>query len=1108
MPMSLWKSYLILAMSLISTLNLLGQGCYNADFELGNFTGWQGRRGDCCPIALPNNGISNGRQTIMPQGIDPNTCGGLSMVYSGSFSARLGNDNVGAEAEGLSFTFTVNPQSTLVQYAYAVVFEDPGHTDDEQPRFNSRVRLSDGSIIECTDYMVTAASNLPGFQSCPGIDNQGDPVNIAWRDWSTVSVDLSAYVGQTVTLEFETGDCSLGGHFGYAYIDAISCSSNQINVQYCLNQSEAILSAPYGFATYLWETGETTPSITVDPTLYDTLSCYITTTTGCELTLSAALEPTIPTPSFTYTGECQGIFNFTNTSTISNNGLGTYLWNFGDGTTSTLANPSHLYITPGNYVVTLEVITDNGCSDQISQNITIYPIPVANYIVSDNCFGNVSNFINITNPLPGYTLNYNWTFGNNVGSSLFSPSYTYPASGTYNTSLIVTIQGTNCRDTLSDILNIRQNPVANFITQNSCQGVPTQFTNNSQVPNWSLSNQYYWTFGEFGSSSLLQAPNYTYTTEGTYNPTLVITSTDGIVSCTSQVTNPVTIYPNPGVSFLTEPNSCIGDTIDFTNLTTISPTSNIINYVWNFGDAQLSNIPNPTHTYSNSGTFNITLTATSNFGCVRSSQNQIIINSLPNVTSTGNTMCQGQLSNLTAQGATFYSWTPSNTLINSNTSIVTSNATQTTVYTVIGTDINGCSNTSQSVLIVNPLPEIIVNSGEICEGSSIQLNAFGANTYTWTPSTGLNTSIGPVVNSTPPFSITYTVTGVDLNGCVGTNTSNIILNESPNINVTNGSVCEGESLQLNVAGAINYIWTPSTYLNTNVGNQVISTPQTNITYTIIGIDSNNCSDTTTSDVNIYPLSNVSFLPTDGSGCPPLTIQFEDLSTGNISSWFWSFGDGSFSTEQNPEHIYLTSGTYPVNLQVITSQGCESSSQIPNIVNVYPSPFSNFVSYPNVITEYNPNVIFTNYSVGGVSYFWDFGDGSYSNLINPEHDYAYSGNYIIMLTVENQFGCLDSSYGQVVVNPIFTFYIPNAFTPTNDKKNEIFFGKGTNYKSVTMQIFNRWGEKIFDKTSEEPPIWDGTLNGVDCQIDVYVYQFFVTDIFDVTHVYRGRVTLVR
>jgi gliding motility-associated-like protein len=1095
-------------MSLILTLNLVAQGCYNADFELGNFTGWQGRRGDCCPITLSNNGIANGRQTIMSTGIDPNTCGGLSTVYSGNFSARLGNDNVGAQAEGLTFTFNVTPQSTLVQYAYAVVFEDPGHTDDEQPRFNSRVRLSDGSIISCTDYMVTAASNLPGFQSCPGIDSQGDPVNIAWRDWSTVTVDLSAYIGQTVTLEFETGDCSLGGHFGYAYIDAIYCTSTEIDVQYCINQTTATLSAPPGFSTYLWETGETTQTISVNPALYDSLSCFITTITGCELTLTTALQPTVPTPSFTYIGECQGIFNFTNATTITNNGQGTYLWNFGDGTTSTLSNPSHTYLTPGSYTVTLYVITDNGCDAEISQNIDVYPLPVANYFVNDNCFGSTTIFINNTSQIPGYNLEYYWSFGNNTGSTIFSPSYNYSTPGTYNTNLIVTVSGTNCKDTISDILNIRSNPISDFTIQNSCQGIPTQFINNSQVPNWSTSNQYLWNFDEFGATSLLQSPTYTYSTEGTFNPSLIITSTDGTLSCSTQVNEQVVIYPNPGVSFLAQNNSCIEDTVQFTNLSTISPTSQIINYVWNFGDGQNSNLSNPSHIYNSTGVFNITLTATSNFGCVRNSQNQIIINSLPNITSTNNSMCQGQLANLVAQGGIFYSWSPSNTLINSNSSVTTSNANQTTIYTVTGTDINGCSNISQSILTVNPLPQIIVNGGEICEGNSVQLNAFGANTYTWSPSIGLSNNIGQFVISTPISSITYNVTGIDINGCSNTSTSTVIVNQNPNVSVTNGFTCEETPIVINASGADNYTWSPSLYLNTNIGSQVISNPNSNIGYMIIGINNNGCIDTAYSYITVYPLSDVSFLPTDGSGCPPLSIQFEDLSTGNISSWFWNFGDGSYSTEQNPEHQYETSGIYQVTLQVTTFEGCQSSSPIPNIVNVYPEPTSYFILNPDIVDEYNPVVSFTNYSVNAINYFWDFDDNTYSNLVNPEHTFPNAGDYIIMLTAENQFGCLDTSYNRVRVNPFFTFYIPNAFTPSNDQKNELFYGKGTNYKSVTMQIFNRWGEKIFDKTGTEPPIWDGTLNGIDCQIDVYVYQFFVTDIFDEVHVYRGRVTLVR
>lgn len=881
--MSLWKKLLVIAVSLFTTLNLNAQACYNADFELGNFTGWQGRRGDCCPITLPNNGITNGRQTIMSPGIDPNTCGGLSTVYSGNFSARLGNDNVGAEAEALYFNFTVTPQSTLVQYAYAVVFEDPGHTDDEQPRFNSRVRLSDGSIIDCTDYMVTAASDLPGFQSCPGIDSQGDPVNIAWRDWSTVTVDLSSYIGQTVTLEFETGDCSLGGHFGYAYIDAIYCSSTEIDVQYCIDQTTAVLSAPPGFVTYLWETGDTTQTISVNPTLYDSLSCFLTTITGCELTLTTALQPTVPTASFTYTGQCEGLFVFTNITTISNNGQGTYVWNFGDNTTSTLTNPTHTYQTSGTYTVTLTVITDNGCDDQFSQQIQVYPIPTPSFIVSDNCFGNPTSFINTTPPELGYNIEYLWILGNNISSQEQSPVYTYPNYGTYNVSLVTTIQGTNCRDTITDIVNIRQNPISNFITQNSCQGVQTQFLNNSQVPSWSISNQYLWSFGEFGSTSLLQNPTYTYSSDGTYNVTLLVLSTDGSLSCSSSITNPVTIYPNPISNFTNPISGCVNSDITFTNLSSISPPSQIINYVWNFGDNIVSNVPNPTHTYTSTNTFNITLTSTSNFGCVSTFQNSIVIN---------------------------------------------------------------------------------------------------------------------------------------------------------------------------------------------------------------------------------PLSVVSFSPNSGSGCPPLTLDFIDQSSGVINSWNWSFGDGNFSNLQNPQHTYSTTGVYQVTLQVTTINGCVSTSNSPTMVMVHPTPTSNFSVYPIELDEYNPVVNLENYSIGASSYIWNFGDGAYSTLSNPQHSYNYSGSFIIELEVENQFGCLDTSYSTVRVNPIFTFYIPNAFTPSNDQKNELFYGKGTNYKSITMQIFNRWGEKIFDKTGTEPPIWNGTLNGVDCQIDVYVYQFFVTDIFDEIHVYRGRVTLVR
>jgi gliding motility-associated-like protein len=222
---------------------------------------------------------------------------------------------------------------------------------------------------------------------------------------------------------------------------------------------------------------------------------------------------------------------------------------------------------------------------------------------------------------------------------------------------------------------------------------------------------------------------------------------------------------------------------------------------------------------------------------------------------------------------------------------------------------------------------------------------------------------------------------------------------------------------------------------------------------------------------------------------------------------WNFGDGTYSNQSNPIHTYENSGTYYVSLEVINQYGCKSESTFLSLVNVYPEPTANFSVFSPILDEMNPFVNTINYSIGSTEYSWNFGDGNSSNLFEPNHKYENAGDYLIDLIVQNEFGCKDTASVIVTIKPVFTFFVPNAFTPSR-KLNEVFFGKGTNYKTVQMQIFNRWGERIFDQTSSQPPIWDGTYKGEDCQVDVYVYQFFVTDIFDELHVYRGRVTLVR
>lgn len=313
----------------------------------------------------------------MTPSIDPNSCGNLNTVYLGNYSARLGNDGIGSQAEGLSYSLTVDQQSTLVQYAYAVVFQDPGHDEGEQPIFRSRVRLMNGAILACTEYEVTAEPALPDYNYCDGFDIFGNPTQVAYSDWRVIAIDLSAQVGQSVSLEFEVGDCGLGAHFGYAYIDAISCGPVESIVRYCQLNNTILVEGPEGFVTYDWSTGDTTRVITVESGLYDTLFCDVTTVTGCELQLSVILDPIELFAQIECEDVCIGdVTNFTNLTEQVEVFELEYFWDFGDGSTSTEFQPSHQYLSPGTYTVALTVeIVDELCLDVAACTVTVSDFP-------------------------------------------------------------------------------------------------------------------------------------------------------------------------------------------------------------------------------------------------------------------------------------------------------------------------------------------------------------------------------------------------------------------------------------------------------------------------------------------------------------------------------------------------------------------------------------------------------------------------------------------------------------------------------------------------------------------------------------------------------------
>ncbi|WP_333877902.1 T9SS type B sorting domain-containing protein [Flavobacterium sp.] len=459
----------LVALLTLFTLSISAQSsCPNSDFESGDLSGWQGQTGYCCPIFTAPSGIVNGRHTLMSgTGTDPHTCGAVPVVAPGGlYSARVGNDNSGAQAETLSYTMTVTPSSSLFIYKYAVVLEDPGHSPSEQPRFQVRVLNAAGQLIDpvCGVYTVVAAAGLEGFQTCISPISGGE---VRYRNWTTVGLNLSAYMGQTITVEFETGDCSPGAHFGYAYVDAY-CSPLQIGATYCTGSFAAQLTAPIGF-TYLWNTGETTQSIVVtNPNAGLTYTCTMTSVTGCTVNISTVLQLEDPVADFTMTNTCYNNAVFEDTTVLVNHSLlDSYLWNFGDGTTSTEHNPTHVFPSSGTYTVTFTTFNAFGCTTTKTQTITVYMAPTAqitygqsNFCTSDTAVKTVT--LTGTDLYTGgaYSVSPATGLSFNAATGEFNPSTSTP--GTYQVSYTIPTTNNCTVPPVTITITIYQSPSASI----------------------------------------------------------------------------------------------------------------------------------------------------------------------------------------------------------------------------------------------------------------------------------------------------------------------------------------------------------------------------------------------------------------------------------------------------------------------------------------------------------------------------------------------------------------------------------------------------------------------------------------------------------------------
>ena len=1104
-----------------------GSPCTNPGFEAG--TGfWDYYTGTACASSTSDPcsivaGFSSSQHIIQTVGgFDPAVGGTILPVVppgGGSSTLMLGDGPVtGGYASRASISFTVSAANANFTYRYACVLQDPvsGHTDPERPYFNVHLRDGSGALIMCGEYMVMAKPPVVGFtETSPGS-------TIWYRNWTTVVVPLSAYIGQCITVQFTSSDCAQGGHYGYAYIDgdcdplAILASSPSI-----CGGGTVTLTAPAGAAGYTWTNtaggttgivGSTTGSTAV-VNAAGTYQCVITSAAGASctttLTITVGSSPTNPVANFTNTTVCAGLPTVFTDSSTPGGTITSWSWDFnGDGVADDLTqNPSYTFPAAGTYPVTL-TISNGPCNAVITQNVTVNPgaPPV---ITPAGPFCATAPIVNLVGTPAGGT--WSGTGITNAATGAFDPA----AATVGNNTVTYTVTGA-CGGSATATVVVNANPIT---TVNSPSICPTT----SATLTAAGATSYVWSTGAvINPISVTPAVTTTYTVTGT------------TLGCTSSAIATVTVGGSLAPT-VNSPTICAGGTA---TLTATGGTT----YSWDTGSTL-----NPL-TVSPAVTTSYTVTATTG-GCTGSAIATVTVDPLPVlvITNPAN-ICSPGTFDITAPAVTAGSTGGGTLTYWSDAAATIALATPTAVgtagtYYIQSTTAGGCTDIAPVTVAFNPPP--ISNAGPdiiICTGGIGNLGtvATAGDTYSWSPATGLsNAAIADptvtLINAGGPAIISsYTVTTTNATtGCTSTDVVVVTVDAVATANAGSPqSVCEGNGITL--AGAIGGSATGGTWSGgagsfspNNTTLNAVYTPTAaefasgTVTLTLTTNDPTGPCTFASSNVTFtfFPNPVVSFTVNDPDGCPTHCVQFNDLSTvagGTVVSWSWNFGEGGApDLTQNPSNCYeIGEGWYDVSLTATSNNGCSSTLTMPSYIHVFPKPIAEFSPTPNPASILDPIVTLVNGSSSDVnSWLYYFGDGDSIGYSTPSPVHSYpdvaSSSYLATLYVSNVYGCLDTVQHVIEIGPEFTFFIPNAFTPNGDGTNDYFFGQGIGIIDYDIFIFDRWGNEIFHGKHLND-MWDGRANGgADvAQQDVYVWKVRLTDVFNKKHNYIGTVTLVK
>ncbi len=742
-------------------------------------------------------------------------------------------------------------------------------------------------------------------------------------------------------------------------------------------------------------------------------------------TLLVNVNP-LPVVNYTFTQGCQGkAINFINTSLGSN----LYSWDFKDGNSALIANPSNTYINSGTYLVKLTASSTNGCVDSIKKSVTIYPKPnVLFNAVDSTCGFNAVVFTNNTSISSGSITNYQWNFGDNSPLSFATnPIYTYSVANSYNIKLVAT-SNNGCKDSIIKPIQIFPKPSANFTTNNVCKKTAASFVNTSYIAGGGI--VYAWNFGDTQTSTLT-SPSHSYVAAGNYNVSLTSTSNHG---CVDNIIKPIRINEQPNLTINTA-NVCLGKINAFTQ--TITPSVSTFTLDWNLGNGNFLSGLSPSYIYPVAGSYNVIATLTTDSGCVSSAIKIINTHALPLVAFNFNNVCSSDTASMinlssVSSGSIAYNWnfgnTTTSTLLNPKVKYATAGAY---AIKLIVTTNNGCQDSLTKPITIFDAPTTTYNFSNACDGNPIVFN----NTST--------VNSGVIANNNWNF---------------GDNTNSTLLNPIKQ------------------------------YLS--FGTYTVNLETTS---------SNGCKSSLTQTVNVYEgaIANFSFI----NKCLNFALPFINSSTlgaGTFTS-YWNFGDTTNSTLNSPSHLYQFDGTKKVTLVVTTNNGCVDS--ISKFVQAYAIPKVSAGKDTTIARGFGVQLKATGASI----YAWSPATGlSNPTISNPIANPDLTTTYIVEGTSGN--GCVNYDTVTVTIDDNFLVVPYNIITPNGNGKNDVWFVKNIeSYPNNNVIIMDEWGVVMYEKESYANT-WDGRNKRGEILPDGT--YFYVLTFKDNSKIYKGFITLLR